>query len=63
MPSAVAQSLKDSILAVEPIIAKLTRARGTYAPFGGLKVVAFFEAITSSGVTGNIRRPHDKHRL
>ena len=35
-PSAV----KESTLAGEPIIAKLTRARGNDAPIGGLKVVA-----------------------
>ena len=34
------EAVKDSILAGEPITAKLTRAPGNSAPIGGLKVVA-----------------------
>jgi len=34
------EAVKESTLAGEPIIAKLTRAPGNYAPIGGLKVVA-----------------------
>jgi phosphoglucomutase len=34
------EAVKDSTLAGEPIIAKLTRAPGNNAPIGGLKVVA-----------------------
>jgi phosphoglucomutase len=35
-----AESVKESQLAGEPIVAKLTRAPGNHAPIGGLKVVA-----------------------
>src|SRR5271165_7171743 len=34
------EAVKESKLAGEPIISKLTRAPGNNAPFGGLKVVA-----------------------
>src|SRR6202008_3410459 len=34
------ESIKESSLAGEPIVAKLTRAPGDDAPIGGLKVVA-----------------------
>ena len=35
-----AESVKESQLAGEPIVAKLTKAPGNHAPIGGLKVVA-----------------------
>jgi phosphoglucomutase len=35
-----ADSVKESQLAGEPIVAKLTKAPGNHAPIGGLKVVA-----------------------
>ena len=35
-----ADSVKETELAGEPIVAKLTKAPGNHAPFGGLKVVA-----------------------
>src|SRR5208283_2441533 len=35
-----ADAVKESELAGEPIVAKLTKARGNHAPIGGLKVVA-----------------------